>query len=249
MKKKISKLIQKLGFKISRYREFEIDFEAHECNIIRKIRPFTMTSHERLVSLIRAIDYIEDNKIDGSIVECGVWRGGSIMAAALRLNEKGNTSRHIYLYDTYEGMTEPTENDKDFLGMSAKNILKEQNKDKTTAESAWCKASLEDVKSNFATTGYPQSNVNFIKGKVEQTIPAILPLQIAILRLDTDWYESTKHELNFLFPLLVKGGVIIIDDYGYWQGAKQAVDEYFGNHKIQLLLSRVDYTGRIGIKQ
>jgi O-methyltransferase len=84
---------------------------------------------------------------------------------------------------------------------------------------------------------------------VEDTIPASVPEQIALLRLDTDWYESTKCELEILFPRLVKGGVIIIDDYGCWQGARKAVDEYFNKNNIAILLNRMDDTGRIGIKQ
>ena len=77
-------------------------------------------------------------------------------------------------------------------------------------------------------------------------IPKYLPGEIALLRLDTDWYKSTQHELIHLYPLLVGSGVLIIDDYGHWQGAKKAVDEYFSDKKI--LLNRIDYTGRISIK-
>jgi len=85
-------------------------------------------------------------------------------------------------------------------------------------------------------------------GPVEQTIPAVLPKSIALLRLDTDWYSSTRHELNYLFPQLVKGGVLIIDDYGYWQAARRAVDEYFAVSNTKVLLNRIDYTGRIGVR-
>jgi hypothetical protein len=85
-------------------------------------------------------------------------------------------------------------------------------------------------------------------GKVEDTIPADIPEKIALLRLDTDWYESTKHELIHLFPRLQKGGVLIIDDYGFWKGARKAVDEYFAENNIQILLNRIDDTGRMAIK-
>jgi hypothetical protein len=90
--------------------------------------------------------------------------------------------------------------------------------------------------------------VNLVKGPVESTIPATIPDQLAILRLDTDWYESTKHELDHLYPRLVSGGILIIDDYGHWQGARQAVDEYFARQNLKPLLSRIDYTCRIMIK-
>jgi hypothetical protein len=100
----------------------------------------------------------------------------------------------------------------------------------------------------MAMTNYPQDKLNYVVGKVEDTIPETLPRKIALLRLDTDWYESTLHELNHLYPLLTEGGVLIIDDYGHWQGAKKAVDEYIEKNKLKILLNRIDYTGRIAIK-
>ena len=102
---------------------------------------------------------------------------------------------------------------------------------------------------NLILTNYPINNFQLIKGKVEDTLPGImLPDSISLLRLDTDFYESTLHELKHLYPLLSKNGVLIIDDYGHWQGCKQAVDEYFDKENISLLLNRIDYTGRVAIK-
>ena len=91
-------------------------------------------------------------------------------------------------------------------------------------------------------------NIIYIKGKVEETIPEIIPGKISLLRLDTDWYESTLHNLNHLFPLLSKGGILILDDYGHWQGARKAVDEYLEKNNVKILLNRIDYTGRIAVK-
>jgi hypothetical protein len=105
------------------------------------------------------------------------------------------------------------------------------------------------VQRNLAGTGYDLASVKFIKGKVEETIPAHAPARIALLRLDTDWYESTRHELAHLFPRLVPGGVLILDDYGHWQGSRRAVDEYMAEHGIPILLNRVDYTARIAVKR
>jgi O-methyltransferase len=153
----------------------------------------------------------------------------------------------LYLYDTFEGMSEPTEHDKTYYGKDAESLLKE-NANKQ-ANLVWAYSTLEDVKSAVKTTGYPEGKIKFIKGKVEETIPETIPSKIAILRLDTDWYESTKHELIHLFPLLTKGGVLILDDYGHWQGARKAVDEYFKNHITPILLNRIDETGRIAVKQ
>lgn len=113
---------------------------------------------------------------------------------------------------------------------------------------AWDAASYEEVSVNMARTGYPSRRVHQIKGMVEDTIPGKAPESIAILRLDTDWYASTRHEMEHLFPRLSRGGVLIIDDYGHWAGSRQAVDEYFKEHGIHLLLGRTDYTGRMGVK-
>lgn len=141
-------------------------------------------------------------------------------------------------------MTPPTENDKDYSGADAEVLLQRDPK----GTKIWCEASLEDVQENMKSTGYPAERIHFIKGPVEETIPGRLPNRIAILRLDTDWYESTKHELIHLYPLLVPGGVLIIDDYGHWQGAQKAVDEYFAQAGIKALLARIDYTCRMMIK-
>jgi hypothetical protein len=151
------------------------------------------------------------------------------------------------MYDTYEGMSEPTENDKDIAGIDANDLLQKASKEDQA--SVWCFSSLDEVKNNLKLTNYPDNNIHFIKGKVEDTIPESIPNgYIALLRLDTDWYESTKHELIHLFPLLVKSGVLIIDDYGHWVGAKKAVDEYIQQNGITLFLAKVDYSGRMAIK-
>lgn len=213
--------------------------------IIAQVRPYTMTSPQRLAALVDAIDYIERRGIAGDVVECGVWRGGSTMAAALALADRGNTARELFLYDTFEGMSEPTEHDRETQGgASADAMLASANKDALV----WCYAGLEEVKANVARTGYPVERLHFVRGKVEETIPATMPGTIALLRLDTDWYESTRHELEHLFPLLAPGGVLIIDDYGHWEGARKAVDEYFAVPGRALLLSRIDYTGRLAVK-
>jgi hypothetical protein len=196
----------------------------------------SMTGPERLFALYDAVRYVSRRSIKGAIVECGVWRGGSTMMAALTLNELGDQRRDLYLYDTFEGMSEPTSADVDINGVPAHARWTD----------GWCAAPLDMVRANMASTGYPMDLVTFVPGKVEDTIPATIPDRIALLRLDTDFYESTAHELVHLYPRLEPGGVLIIDDYGNWQGARKAVDEYFADSPI--LLSRVDYTGRVAIK-
>jgi hypothetical protein len=222
------------------------DFDDQTVEIIKQTKPYTLTTPERVASLVNAINYIVKNNIEGDIVECGVWKGGSSMAAMAALIKQNDVSRDVYLYDTFEGMSEPTENDKVFSGTSAEQMLK--SSDIEDASSVWCYSSIDEVKANVATIGYPDFKIHFVKGKVEDSIPKTIPNKIAILRLDTDWYESTKHELEHLYPLLVSGGVLIIDDYGHWEGARKAVDEYISIHQLQILLNRIDYTGRIAIK-
>jgi hypothetical protein len=222
------------------------DFTRQEIQIWEAVRPHTMTSPERIVALMRATEYILRHNIPGDIVECGVWRGGSMMAVARTLIKALDTSRHLHLFDTYEGMTPPTE--ADFVvadGTAAADLLATEDPQQSFV---WAIAGLALVKHNLESTGYPASRLHYIKGAVETTIPAQAPDAIALLRLDTDWYESTRHELIHLFPRLVPGGVLIIDDYGHWAGARKAVDEYLEEHQLPLLLCRTDYTGRIAIK-
>ena len=206
--------------------------------IYNQCKEFTMTSIERMYALYKSVRYIINSKIPGDFVECGVWRGGSTMLIALTLIELNETKRKIYLYDTFKGMPEPTDDDYRVADRTA--LAKNQWKKE------WCFSPLSEVKKNMALTRYPKNKLMFTKGKVEKTIPGTIPSRIAILRLDTDWYKSTKHELIHLFPLVSKNGVLIIDDYGYWAGSKRAVDEYFTNKPM--LLNRIDDAGRIGVK-
>jgi hypothetical protein len=203
-----------------------------------------MTSNEKLFALVVAVRYVVDRAIPGEIVECGVWRGGSMQAVALALLGRGVTDRDLRLFDTFAGMPDPTEEDRALDGTPAAELLAGSPRD----AKIWAVASLEDVREGMAETGYPAERVHYSVGKVEDTLPAQAPERIALLRLDTDWYESTRHELQHLYPLLADGGVLIIDDYGHWDGARRAVDEYFAEQAEPLLLNRIDYTGRVAIK-
>jgi hypothetical protein len=205
-----------------------------------------MTSPERMYSLYKAVKYVVQAKLEGDFVECGVWKGGSAMVIAYTLKALRVTDKNIFLYDTFEGMSEPTEFDmKNSTGdqTHVRKYWEEQQKD---GINEWCYSSLDEVRSNLERTGYPMKQIHTVKGKVEDSIPKTIPKKISLLRLDTDWYESTKHELIYLYPILSEKGVLIIDDYGSWAGAKKAIDEYFIN--IPILLNRVDSTGRIAVK-
>lgn len=212
---------------------------------IKAVQPFTMTSPQRVLALCNAVHYILQNQIPGSFVECGVWRGGSMAAVARTLIQSGVNDRDLWLYDTFDGMSDPTEKDVDFLGKTASQLL--QTEDPQDAKSVWCRSSIDDVQTVMDQTSYPGQRIKFVEGKVEETLLQHRPQRIALLRLDTDWYESTRLELEKLFPLMSPGGVLIIDDYGHWQGCRRAVDEYFQEHEIAMMLNRIDYTGRIGI--
>ncbi len=210
-------------------------------------KPFTMTSTERMYSLYKAVNYVLENNISGDFVECGVWKGGSALLIAKMLADKNILNRKIILYDTYEGMSEPTEQDKNIAGQPATSLLQESSIE--IQDSIWCYSSFKEVKHNLSLSGLLPESIVMIKGKVEDTIPTQLPTKsISLLRLDTDWYESTKHELNYLYPLLNKNGVLIIDDYGHWEGCRKAVDEYVLTHNLSILFNRIDNTGRLAIK-
>jgi hypothetical protein len=169
-----------------------------------------------------------------------------MMAVALTLLGLGCSDRHLYLYDTFEGMTKPTSEDISYKGEKA--IKKFEQTRISDTSSTWNKASIDEARKNLSRTGYEMSRIHFVKGPVEETIPEKAPTQIALLHLDTDWYTSTKHELTYLYPRLSFGGVIIIDDYGHWKGARKAMNEFIAENNIGLLLNRIDYTVRIGVK-
>ncbi len=246
LKSGVQRVANALGYKLERLYAppppHRLELDPAYADIIARVKPFTMTSCERIASLVDAVRHVTQTNIPGAIVECGVWRGGSMMAAALALLEAGD-ERDLYLFDTFAGMTAPTERDVDHRGDMAEEMYRASLADD---HSAWCHASLDDVRANLLSTGYPAERRHFIKGDVLETIPASAPESIAVLRLDTDWYESTKHEMAHLYPRLAPGGILIVDDYGHWNGCRQAVDEYFG--PTRPFMFPIDYTARALVK-
>ena len=222
-----------------------------DAQIIGAALPQTMTGVPRLQALVDAVRYCEARGIEGDFVECGVWRGGSVLAMIGTLQQLGRPHRAIHLYDTFEGMTEPTEHDTSSVDPPA---LEDWEAARGRGDHPWGELfgpdvlDERDVRERVLGTGYPADRLHFVRGRVEDTIPGHAPQDIALLRLDTDWYESTRHELIHLYPRLKPGGVLIIDDYGHWEGARRAVDEYFAAHPPAPLLVRIDYTGRIAVK-
>jgi hypothetical protein len=221
------------------------DYDDPAKEIIRAVQPWTMTGPDKMFALIQTVRYIARHRIPGDVVECGVWRGGSMQAVARTLLAARDTSRDLHLFDTYEGMPPPSERDtrRRDERTAAELLAAESPED----SKVWAVATLEDVQQGFGQVGYPSERVHFVKGKVEDTIPEHAPEQISILRLDTDWYESTKHELEHLYPRLSSGGVLLLDDYGYWEGAREAVDEFLDATGERLLLMRMA-SGRLAVK-
>ena len=220
-----------------RYLE-SLDDDARKTVLATK--EFTLLNSEKLYSLIQSVRYIHRCSIPGDIVECGVWRGGAIMAAALTLKQLNASRRKFYLYDTFTGMTRPTVRDGSLPGTRAVDVAArfQESQDREDS-SAWCHANLADVRNNLRQVPCDQDDFVFVKGKVEETLKSTRPESIAVLRLDTDWFESTRCEMKYLMPLLVPRGVLIIDDYYRWKGNRDAVDEYIARHNIPILLTRV----------
>jgi O-methyltransferase len=256
MLKNISrKIFNSLGFEVRKLEAFggkrmPVELTKQESEIVEYVmsNKLTMVSYERLWATIMACKYVVEQNIDGDFVECGVWRGGNAIAAA-EIFKLYNFPRKVWLFDTFKGMTAPADNDlRAFDGESAENKYRISQKGE---HNEWCYASLNDVRNNFAKRKLCSDNLIFVEGDVCETLnhaPPGVPSNISILRLDTDWYESTKKELEVLYPKLSVGGILIIDDYGHWSGSKKATDEYFEKIKKRPFLQYTDYSGRLAVK-
>lgn len=201
---------------------------------VKTVQPYSMTSIERITELYNSLEYIRLNNINGDVVECGVWKGGNILGVMEYLHHY-KIDKKIWLFDTFEGMTAPEENDIDLNNNHASNMLH--------IPVVLAKSPIEEVKENLSKSNFNKEKLIFVIGDVSETLidQNNIPEKISLLRLDTDWYKSTKDELFFLYPKLVENGVLIVDDYGHWQGSKKAVDEYFYGQNI--LIEKIDYTG------
>lgn len=216
---------------------------------VQQVSPYcmwaVMNGIEVLYGLWNNIRYVVRHRIPGDFVECGVWRGGMTMLAAMAFRYFGDTSRTLWLYDTFDGHPEPHGID----------CQLEQGGVKRTWENWHSKGlkwgyggTLEDVRKNISQVDYPQDQFIFIEGMVEDTIPDTIPDRISILRLDTDFYYSTRHEFEYLYPRLSVGGVLIVDDYGSYEGSRKATDEYMEENNLKLMLSRFSTGPREAIK-
>ena len=258
--RKINKLLSPLNIKIKYLDSFDkepypVEATKSDIEIIKYVRgknnpngKLTKCNEARIWAAISSVTHVVNNNIPGDIVECGVWRGGCSLAMALKLKEL-NSDKKLFLFDTYQGMTEPSEYDK--KAYKKLNVLKKFNKLKKKNYNEWCYASLSDVKNQFNFFNLLEK-VSFIKGDIRKTLlnPSNLPSQISILRLDTDFYDSTASSMKNLFPLLEKNGILLIDDYGCWEGVRKAIDDYFKKYlTYKPMLWMTDYSERVFIKQ
>ena len=234
---------------LERTYEFPVELSSEDRDLIRHVidNDISMVSIERLCATLKAAKYVSENNIDGDFVECGVWRGGNAIIAADIFRRYG-LDKKVYLFDTFAGMTEPSDDDRAISDNEP--AMKHYEKEKTPTHSNWCYAPIEEVRENFSKRALLGDNIVFVKGPVEETLrlQANVPERISILRLDTDWYESTKVELTTLYPRIVSGGCLIIDDYGWWSGSRKATDEYFEQMHPKPLLHVTDSCGRIAVK-
>ncbi len=250
MKKNLKRLIIKLldyfNLQIINKNQKIVELSDNDRELINLASQYSMTPQIRIFNLLQSLRHLKYKKIKGDYVECGVWKGGNLILFKKFLQEENILSKKIYAYDTFEGMTNPDDNDFDIsTNEKAEFLLK---KDTQRESNVWGVCNLNNVKSNLLKTVGNLDNIEFIKGPVEETlIDDNIPDQISLLRLDTDWYSSTKKELETLYKKVSPGGIIIIDDYGHWGGAKKAVDDFFKNKYVWM--HYVDYACRLIIKE
>ena len=251
MLKRVKKTLKKYFLDIPRSESTPEATDEH-LKIMNICSKYTMTPRSCQWALIQSVEWIANNEIEGDIVECGVWKGGNLILCGLMLKML-HFDRLVWGYDTFTGMSKPTEHDYKIYDLKLGNhsLVKEKwlANQKAGGVTGWNYEARDKVSDNFSKE-VGTDNLRLVAGKVEDTLVVEdnLPEKISILRLDTDWYESTKMELEVLFPRLEKGGVLIIDDYGCYAGSKKAVDEFFKNFGF-VWLHRVDYSCRLYIKQ
>ena len=238
--------LNKFGYSVINNNQKIAELSKKDYELINLIKNYSMTPKIRIYNLMQALKHLKIKKIEGDYVECGVWKGGNILLFKKFLESEDSRQRNIYAFDTFEGMTDPDKND--FEISTNNTAIKLLQKDKNKKTNVWGICNLDQVKKNISKHTKDLNNIYFIKGDVEKTLNEIknIPEKISLLRLDTDWYKSTKKELEVLYEKVSSGGVIIIDDYGHWGGSKKAVDEFFSNKYVWM--HYVDYACRLIIK-
>lgn len=244
VRRAVQALLRPTGYQLARVADGETlpaDYDDLIRRMVEVSRPFTLTSHERVAALVQSVRYVTGAGVPGAFVECGVWRGGSALVMIETLLALGVTDRDVWLYDTFWiDMPPPSEADVDVFGNTAEELLAAAH-----SHGGYRNGTAESVRQLLTGTGYPADRIHIVEGLVEETIPGTVPEEIALCRLDTDFYESTAHEMRHLLPRIPEGGVLLVDDYGHFLGSQRAVDEYLESLGASVLLQRIDFTGRL----
>jgi len=258
MKQILRSLFSSLGYQVTRLEPTQMgpqgyDLEEEARQSINVVREHTMVPYQRLVTLYQQAVFCERNDIEGSFVECGTWRGGAVGLMALANLRYGAARRHIHLFDSFEGIPEPDEL------VDGEEALKFAH-----AVGGGVNGKLIPLRNQYASVGTLEANRQFLerqlkydprylhyhKGWFQDTVPKDAPEcgEIAILRLDGDWYASTHICLETLYDQVVSGGFIIHDDYGYYDGCRKAVDEFVERRNLNIYFHHIDPAGRYWIK-
>lgn len=225
---------------------FGYEDEAEIRNAVPLVRHHTMMSFERLATLWLQVRYLDNHKVSGTLVECGVWRGGAVAIMALaHLHSASSPWRQLHLFDSWQGLPEPDakldgKSAVEFAGGADSGALRSVDR---------CVASLEETRDLLEKeVRYPANLIHYHSGWFQETLPRTEVGEIALLRLDGDWYESTRVCLEHLYSSVVSGGVVVLDDYGLWAGCRKATDEFLARQPKPIMLHHIDYTGRYFIK-
>lgn len=256
IKNNIKKGINFLGYDItllSQKPDNKLEYWQEAKQAISMVKQNTMLSDLKLATLYEQVIYCEKNNIEGDYVECGVWKGGAVGIIATANLKYGQQRRHIHLFDSFDDICEPiTEIDgkqamKDIESLYGRKVDNYKGELKPLSgiyDSRGGHGTIETCKELIVEKiRYPKEYLYFHEGWFQETLPIVAPVlkKIALLRLDADWYTSTKICLEYLFDKVVIGGIIIIDDYGRYDGCKKAVDEFLVTKHQTVLLNYADY--------
>ena len=264
IKEAIKNLLLNSGYKLSKIksikREIGYDFGEEALDVLKKIKSHTMVSKDALITLYQQVRHCQVNSIEGSYVECGVWKGGAVGVIASAIKNYQSFPREIQYFDIFDDICEP---DPLIDGDKALDDVFKYAQVKSEELSGELKP-VKGIYDQFGGHGtikileeliikrlkYPRELLKIHKGWFQDTIPKIEPYigKIAILRLDGDWYSSTKVCLDYLYKHLSIGGFIIIDDYGCYEGCAKAVDEFRKINNINDFMITVNNETRYWIK-
>jgi hypothetical protein len=214
-------------------------------SLFRTVRPYTMINRFKLRNIWRLACAVEESGLRGAFVECGVWRGGAAALMAYAAKTRGS-ARPTWLFDSFEGLPEPTSRD----GQAAREYAHDRAGGEL-ASIGECVASEHDAEQIMSKLGIDPRSVKIVKGWFQDTLPIAVKAvgPIALLRLDGDWYESTRLCLDVLFESVESGGYVVLDDYDFWQGSRTAVDEFLAERGLRPELQRIFRGGRYFSKQ